>query len=71
MSGQHYSGTFSKHLHGPLFGCLLVTLCVMNFLCSSKTCLLNMTKSAFPVIFCMESSNNVIKSAKAVCNRAS
>ncbi|XP_069013131.1 gamma-interferon-inducible lysosomal thiol reductase [Embiotoca jacksoni] len=30
-----------------------------------ETCLLNMTQMAFPVIFCMESSNNVIKSAKS------
>nr|AEB65934.1 interferon-gamma-inducible-lysosomal thiol reductase [Takifugu obscurus] len=30
-----------------------------------QTCLLNLTKSAFPVIFCMESSTDAIKSAKA------
>lgn len=27
-----------------------------------------MTNDAFPVIFCMESSDNVIKSAQTVCN---
>lgn len=43
----------------------------MDVLCLSKACLLNMTKSAFPVIFCMESSRGVVKSAKAVCSRAS
>ncbi|XP_029381208.1 gamma-interferon-inducible lysosomal thiol reductase [Echeneis naucrates] len=30
-----------------------------------ETCLLNMTKAAFPIIFCMESSQDVIKSAKS------
>lgn len=30
-----------------------------------ETCLLNMTKMAFPIIFCMESSTDVIKSAKS------
>ncbi|XP_045907426.1 gamma-interferon-inducible lysosomal thiol reductase [Micropterus dolomieu] len=29
-----------------------------------ETCLLNMTKMAFPIIFCMESSGDVIKEAK-------
>ncbi|TKS80035.1 Gamma-interferon-inducible lysosomal thiol reductase [Collichthys lucidus] len=29
-----------------------------------ETCLLNMTNYAFPIIFCMESSSDVIKSAK-------
>ncbi|XP_034559724.1 gamma-interferon-inducible lysosomal thiol reductase [Notolabrus celidotus] len=30
-----------------------------------ETCLLNMTKMAFPIIFCMESSTDVIKSAQS------
>lgn len=30
-----------------------------------EACLLNMTNGAFPVIFCMESSSNVVKSAQA------
>nr|XP_046263852.1 gamma-interferon-inducible lysosomal thiol reductase-like [Scatophagus argus] len=30
-----------------------------------ETCLLNMTDMAFPIIFCMESSTDVIKSAKS------
>lgn len=39
-----------------------------KFPVSSKACLLNMTNDAFLLIFCMESSNDVLKSAQAVCN---
>lgn len=70
MSGQHDSGEFTNTI-AHLFGRLPVTWCEMDVLCSSKACLLNMTKSAFPVIFCMESSRGVIKSANAVCSPAS
>ncbi|KAG7214588.1 hypothetical protein INR49_010479 [Caranx melampygus] len=31
-----------------------------------ETCIMNMTRFAFPIIFCMESSSDVIKSAKSV-----
>uniref|UniRef100_A0A3B4YYM3 Gamma-interferon-inducible lysosomal thiol reductase n=1 Tax=Stegastes partitus TaxID=144197 RepID=A0A3B4YYM3_9TELE len=31
---------------------------------NAQTCLMNMTKMAFPIIFCMESSTDVIKSAQ-------
>ncbi|XP_070700835.1 gamma-interferon-inducible lysosomal thiol reductase [Pempheris klunzingeri] len=36
--------------------------CVGNMI---ETCLLNMTEMAFPIIFCMESSNDVLKAAKS------
>uniref|UniRef100_UPI0037E6FDBC gamma-interferon-inducible lysosomal thiol reductase n=1 Tax=Semicossyphus pulcher TaxID=241346 RepID=UPI0037E6FDBC len=33
-----------------------------------ETCLMNMTNMAFPIIFCMESSSDVIKSAQTCAN---
>lgn len=39
---------------------------INGLLCSSQTCLLNMTVMAFPIIFCMESSSDVIQAAKSV-----
>lgn len=39
---------------------------INGLLRSSQTCLLNMTDMAFPIIFCMESSSDVITGAKQV-----
>ena len=42
---------------------------LMNCLfCSSQTCLLNMTDLAIPMIFCMESSTDVINNGQMVSN---
>lgn len=76
------TGMFWQHARGKQSENCWITLYMIHnvdsllwwfffLLSSSQTCLLNMTDYAFPIIFCMESSSDVIKSAKNVRNSLS